>query len=282
MSSPRSSLPTQISNASELRSQIGQLLFEDIKSSSTSQQLDAAMKATILANVACQIDEDEHNYLVNCIEARRSRRAVRPFLGVRYGGRSHSIFPARRRQRSPDRQKSRERRRTLGGSSALPPSLRAQYTEGHRAVLCVVALEIKRRGICDFAIDKIAALAGVCRTTVYYALKEASNLGHLLVIERRRSSAKNLTNIVRIISTEWCTWISRGVDGHGTTAFKSSETVSPTGNKDSLEERLRRTYAQVAHTTERGSSPNSRNLISAGSLHRRSLVPLSVGIGCLT
>jgi hypothetical protein len=282
MSNPFPPLPTQISNASELQGPIGQLLLEDIKSCSTKQQLDEAMKATIQANAARQIDEDEHNYLVNCIEARRSRRAARPFIGVRYGGRSRSIFPVRRRQRSPDRQKSRERRRTLGGSSALPPSLRAQYTEGHRAVLCVVAQEIKSRGICDFAIDKIAALAGVCRTTVYYALKEASNLGHLLVMERRRSSAKNLTNIVRIISTEWRAWISRDLDSRGAIAFKKSETVSPTGNKESLEERLRRNYAQVAHATERGSSPNSRNLISAGSLNWRSLVPLSVGIGCLT
>ena len=44
----------------------------------------------------------------------------------------------------------------LGGSSALPDTLRHHYTEGERAVLFIVAGEVKRHGICDLPIDEIA------------------------------------------------------------------------------------------------------------------------------
>ena len=65
----------------------------------------------------------------------------------------------------------------LGGSSALPDNLRHFYTEGLRAVLCIVAGEVKRHGVCDLPNDQIAALAGVCRTTVQTAMHEARLLG---------------------------------------------------------------------------------------------------------
>jgi hypothetical protein len=47
---------------------------------------------------------------------------------------------------------------------------------------------------CDFRIDKIVALAGVCRTTVQRTLHEARLLGHLTILERPRRVRKNLTN----------------------------------------------------------------------------------------
>jgi hypothetical protein len=271
------------SEAPPLHSAAALEIMAGIKSSKTELQLSEFMKLIYRAQLEHRIEDGEHDCLVKSIIARRPRTLSTASYGPRAnGGRLRSHFPTRRRQSSPDRKKSRERRRTLGGSSALPPNLRAQYTEGHRAVLCIVAQEIKKRGFCDFAIDKIAALAGVCRTTVYYALKAAANLGHVSVTERRRPPYKNLTNIVRIISTEWRTWISRGLDGHGATAFKTSEMLSPTGNKDSLEGRLRLTYAQAVHANGRGNTPNSRSSISTGILSRRPLVRLSVAIGCPT
>jgi hypothetical protein len=51
-------------------------------------------------------------------------------------------------------------------------------------VLCIVAGEVKRQGVCYLPIDKIGALAGVCPTTVQTTLREARRLGHLLVQER--------------------------------------------------------------------------------------------------
>src|SRR6266576_2917693 len=118
-----------------------------------------------------------------------------------------SRFVPRQRQRSPDRKASRDRRRMFGGSSALPDGLRQYYSEGQRAVLCIVAGEIKRHGVCDLPIDKIAALAGVSRTTTQTTMHEARRLGHIKITERPQRGRKSLTNVVEIISPEWLTWI---------------------------------------------------------------------------
>jgi hypothetical protein len=115
----------------------------------------------------------------------------------------------RQRLCSPDRAKSRERRRRLGGSSALPDTLRHLFTEGQRAVLCIIMMEIKRRGICDWPIDKIAAQAGVCRTMIQTTLFEARRLGLVDITERPMRGQKSLTNLIRIISKEWLVWIER-------------------------------------------------------------------------
>jgi hypothetical protein len=120
-----------------------------------------------------------------------------------------SRFIPRQRKRSPDRKASRDRRRKLGGSSALPDTLRHHYTEGQRSVLCIVSGEVKRHGICDLVIDKIAALAGVCRTTVQTTMHEARRLGHIRITERPRRGEKSLPNLVEIFSEEWRAWIKR-------------------------------------------------------------------------
>lgn len=67
---------------------------------------------------------------------------------------------------------------------ALPDDLRQYYTEGQRAVLFIVATEIKKPGVCDLPIDKIALLAGVCRTTVQTTMHEARRLNHIRITER--------------------------------------------------------------------------------------------------
>jgi hypothetical protein len=137
---------------------------------------------------------------------------TRPATGARAAnlGRLGSRLCSRQRPRSPDRKASRDRRRMLGGSSALPPNLRHHYTEGQRAVLCVIAGEVKRHGVCDWPIDKIAAHAGVCRTTVQTTEHEARRLGHVRITERPRPGRKNLPNVVEVISREWSVWIKRG------------------------------------------------------------------------
>ncbi len=98
----------------------------------------------------------------------------------------------------------------LGGSGVMLHNLRACYTEGERAALCVIAGEFKQYGICDLAIDTIARRAGVCRTSVQTAMHEARRLGHLKITERPQRGYKSLTNVVEIISREWRTRIKRG------------------------------------------------------------------------
>jgi hypothetical protein len=160
------------------------------------------------------ISDGEATYLSNLIERRRPLgRRTAPGHATQVGrvnGRVLGRFASRQRQRSPDRKASRDRRRMLGGSGGMPDNLRQHYTEGQRAVLCIVAFEIKRHGVCDFPIEKIAALAGVGRTTVQTTMHEARRLGHITIIERPRRGEKNLTNLVRISSLAWLAWVMRG------------------------------------------------------------------------
>jgi hypothetical protein len=56
-------------------------------------------------------------------------------------------------------------------------------------------------------IDHIAAVAGVSRSTVKAAMRQARTLGLLILEERRVSGWRNLSNVVRIISKEWTSWM---------------------------------------------------------------------------
>jgi hypothetical protein len=124
---------------------------------------------------------------------------------------------ARRRQRSPDRQRSVERRRRLAASGPMPPALAARFTTSELAALRIIADEVRLHGCCALHIDAIAARAGVCRTVVKNALREARSLGMVTITERRRRGQKSLTNIVRIVSPEWTAWVRIGVRKSTTT-----------------------------------------------------------------
>lgn len=122
-------------------------------------------------------------------------------------------FMGRRYQPAPDRAASRERRRRLGGRSDswMPPQVSDRFTEGERAVLVVIAFEVRNHGCCELAIDAIGAKAGCSRTTVHNALGEARRLGMIHVQARERPGAKNLTNVITIVSLEWSTWLKAGI-----------------------------------------------------------------------
>jgi hypothetical protein len=109
--------------------------------------------------------------------------------------------------------------------------MRHCYTEGNRAVLCIVAGEIKQRGFCDLPVDKIAALAGVCRTSVQNTLHEARRLRHIRIAERPQPGRKHLTNIVEIVAPEWIAWIKRRPSAARATGSKSVKKVSTTKSK---------------------------------------------------
>ena len=112
--------------------------------------------------------------------------------------------------RSPDRIKSAERRRMLGGSSSMPDMMRRLYTEGERAALWVVAQEVKRHGRCEKTINAIAAAAGVSRTTVQNAIRKAKHEDNKHIsVEFRPGVAGQLsmTNIIRIVSSVWLRWL---------------------------------------------------------------------------
>src|SRR3954471_13068749 len=169
-----------------------------------SPRVELAKVASLLwrAYAAGQVSEAEASELSHLI---RSRRALPP-----------APKPVRRRligsrPRSPA---SLERRRRWAASGALPPALASRFTTPETAVLAVVAAEHQKHGRCTLVIDHIAALAGVGRTTVKNALREAQRQSLLRIEERRLSAWRNAPNVVTITSPEWLSWLrmrQRGV-----------------------------------------------------------------------
>ena len=102
---------------------------------------------------------------------------------------------------------SMERRRRWAASGRMPPGLAARFTLAEQAVLALVAAEVVRRKDCRLSIENMAAVTGVCRSTVKNAIREAAQLGLLTVEERQITGFRNDTNVIRILSTEWLAWI---------------------------------------------------------------------------
>jgi hypothetical protein len=158
------------------------------------------------AYAAGSVTEARASELSDLIEARKALPAPEKPPQRRVGSRPRS--PA-----------SLERRRSWAAAGRLPPQIAARFTLAEQAVLAVVALEVVKCGSCRLAIDHIAALAGVGRSSVKNALREAHGLGLVRIEERRLTGFRNDTNIVTILSPEWTSWLrlrgSRGGEGRG-------------------------------------------------------------------
>ena len=83
----------------------------------------------------------------------------------------------------------------------MPCRLAASFTLAQQAALAVIILEVQRHGECTLPIAKIAALAGVCPTTVKGTLRLARV--DLLEVEPRRIGERlNLPSRITIKSAE--------------------------------------------------------------------------------
>ena len=152
---------------------------------------------------------------------------------------ARAALPKRKIQRSPDKQASIERRRRLARASPVPPELVDQFTQGEHAVITVVAGEIARAGACTWCLDRIAAVAGVCKTLARDAIRKARNVGLLFSVERRRRGQKSLTNIVRVLRRSWGAWLQRiGCRKTSSTTNVDSKTRT-TGTVESYTEGVR-------------------------------------------
>ena len=138
-----------------------------------------------------------------------------------------------------DRARSQERRRRFAYSGPMPAHLAQSFTPAEVAVLRIVADEHRDRGGCDRSVDEIAARAGVCRRTVQNALRHAERLGLVSITERRRDGARNLPNIVRVISREWLAWIEHHAKARERRGI-GCKTVHATDNADFLKRRTRK------------------------------------------
>lgn len=147
------------------------------------------------------LSEDQAQELAELIEVRKVIPIERP--------------AARRVGSRPITSESLARRRRWVASGMLPPTLACRFTPAETAVLAVIAAEASKRGECRLPIGAIAALAGVSKTSVRNAMREARAAGLLEVKERRLSRWRNDTNVVRIVSREWTTWLTIGVQRGG-------------------------------------------------------------------
>jgi hypothetical protein len=155
----------------------------------------AELAATVWKGFACgAVSEEDAQQLADEIHARKAipPTPVAPRKGV--GS----------RPRSPAHM---ERRRRWTGSGWLPPQIAARFTMAETAVLSVIASEVARRGLCRLTIGHIAVLAGVSRSTVKTAVRQAVGLGILTSEEWRLTAWRSAPNTVRIVSPEWRTWL---------------------------------------------------------------------------
>jgi hypothetical protein len=130
-----------------------------------------------------------------------ANRAVRRFQGR---------FTRPRPQRSPDRERSIHRRRMLAATWPMPPVMAGMLTTSQVAYARIVADEVHRSGRCELTLDEIAARGGMCRKTAKRAQDRLAELAWITVEERPVEGRKHLSNVVRIVSHEWSTWIKMG------------------------------------------------------------------------
>src|SRR5215207_972243 len=155
------------------------------------------------AYAAGTVSEAEASELSELIEARKAAK-------------SETLPISRRRVGScPKAPESLARRRRWAASGLLPPALASRFTAAETAVLAVVAAEHVKQGRCTLTIDHIAALAGVARTTVKNALREAQRQGLARIEERRVSAWRNAPNVVTITAPEWTSWLRMRRKGVG-------------------------------------------------------------------
>ena len=155
----------------------------------------AELAATVWKGFACgAVSEEDAQQLADEIHA---RKAIPPTPAA-------PRKPVGSRPRSPAHM---ERRRRWTGSGWLPPQIAARFTMAETAVLSVIASEVARRGLCRLTIGHIAVLAGVSRSTVKTAVRQAVTLGILTSEEWRLTAWRSAPNTVRIISPEWRTWL---------------------------------------------------------------------------
>lgn len=185
---------------------------------------------------AKRLCDDQAEALASLVDARRKRTGeARPKPGTV----ALSRFMPRRRQASPDREASRRRRRGLARSAPMPATLASFFTESEGAVLAIIAGEVKHHGICELPIDQIAALAGVCRTSVQNALHEARRLGLIRITHRPQRGRKHLPNVVEIVSPEWRAWLKRGPTVHRPIGSKTSAQAKNLSTTKNTEKNVR-------------------------------------------
>ncbi len=175
------------------------------------------------AHAAGMVPDDEAQALAEVIQVRKTIPPA-PAQPRRAGS----------RPRSPE---SMQRRRRWTSNGWLPPQLAARFTMAECAVLSVMSAEVARRGLCRLTLGQIAGMAGVSKTTVRTAMREAKAAGLITIEEWRITAWRNAPNTVRIVSAEWSTWLrmrARKADNRAPAVAKGggSKLLNPTNTQN--------------------------------------------------
>lgn len=188
-------------------------LAASIEAAFGGDELDCLARAIWQGHGAGNISDTEAQELAERIASRRSSRRM-PLQGARASqdGRSMVVrtlpFKIKNGRHRPA--ESRQRRRRLAFSGAMPPALAAHFTIAELAALRIISDDVRSRGRCDACNDEIAARAGVSKTSVQNAVRQAVRLGLLSKEERRYRRRRSDPNVLTIISREWLAWLRRG------------------------------------------------------------------------
>lgn len=97
-------------------------------------------------------------------------------------------------------------------SIALPPDLASEFSEGQRAVLAVIGLEIMSNAmrLCKKSTSKLAHASGCSNTTVRSAVGKAAERGLLHKEVQVMTDGGSDANIIAITSPSWRSWLDLG------------------------------------------------------------------------
>ena len=207
---------------------------EGVAAARSTAALDHVARLLWRAHAEGQIADAEAKAISEAVQARRAAFSQRAATSLSVA--SAAPASARRKPpRSPDRQRSLERRRRCAASGALPPQIAAHFTVAEAAALSIIALEVRKHGACILPIDAIAAKAGISRSSVGNALRLAERLGFLQRIERRRAGQRSETNILKVTSREWTAWLRLGKQGGALKDLNTTENNSLSKRKSRAE-----------------------------------------------
>jgi len=142
-----------------------------------------------------------------------------------------------------------ERKRRLGGLAAVPPTEDYEgFTEGQRAVLYIIAADMREKGSCRCTHAEIADRAGVGQTTVRNTIREADRRGKIKVKQRPQWRNKWLSNVITIVCRSWMNWLKRFRPNLG---LRSKGVKKPTSTDTHGQERIN---GQPSHNRNDGPS----------------------------
>lgn len=201
-------------------------LEAEIVSARSLARVDELAKCIWQAFASGAVVETDATRLAELVEVQRRIIRPRDTVAVRAPAvpRTRSIFPSKRPAPvSPDRAASMARRRRLAASGPMPPALASMFTTGELAALRIVSDEVRSRGVCALFLGAIAARAGVSVSTARNALRQAARAGLVTIEERRVTGDRNRSNIIRIVSAEWLTWLKHASKGGGCKDLRATD-----------------------------------------------------------